>query len=150
MLTDTVCVALSAGGLAIALLTAYRRRFLAATRIAAYALIPVGLAMTGILDWINDLVFDPGVWLGFVVLGLSWLLFTVSRTVERRRAGPQGPAGQVSGRAAPQIRPARSPGGGKDREGTGAAGGRKRTGSRTGSGDDEFSDIEAILKKHGI
>ncbi|MGO4753376.1 hypothetical protein AB4212_33010 [Streptomyces sp. 2MCAF27] len=47
MLTDTVCAAASAAGLAVAFVTAYRKRFLAATRIAAYALLPVGLAMTG-------------------------------------------------------------------------------------------------------
>ncbi|MGW3562851.1 hypothetical protein ACWDSL_02940, partial [Streptomyces sp. NPDC000941] len=87
MLTDTVCAAASAAGLAVAFVTAYRKRFLAATRIAAYALLPVGLAMTGILDWIADLVFKPSVWLGFGVLGLSWLLFMVTRAVERRGGG---------------------------------------------------------------
>lgn len=159
MLTDTVCVALSAGGLAIALLTAYRKRFLAATRIAAYALIPVGLAMTGILDWLTDLVFDPSVWLGFALLGLSWLLFTVSRAVERRRtAALEGTAGDaLAGRAAPRLGAARAPGGGRGREGQAAGGsagsgksGRRGTGARKGAGEDDFSDVEAILKKYGI
>ncbi|WP_431041277.1 hypothetical protein ACQUSR_04830 [Streptomyces sp. P1-3] len=139
MLIDTVCVALSAGGLGIALLTAYRKRFLAAARIAAYALIPIGLAMTGILDWIADLVFDPTVWLGFAVLGLSWLLFTVTRAVERRRAG-ELEAGEGTGRAAVPS----SDGSGRRPLGRGKA---KRS---AGSGDEDLSDIEAILKKHGI
>ncbi|MBH5337920.1 hypothetical protein IHE55_25325 [Streptomyces pactum] len=150
MLTDTVCVALSAGGLAIALLTAYRKRYLAATRIAAYALIPVGLAMTGILDWLTDLVFDPGVWLGFAVLGLSWLLFTVSRAVERRRAGAPDGAGELP----PAGRAGRRPGLARRGPAANAPGtsrsGRRGSAGRSGSGDDDFSDIEAILKKHGI
>ncbi len=40
MLTSTVCAAVSAAGLGIAALTAYRKRFLAATRIAAFSLVP--------------------------------------------------------------------------------------------------------------
>ncbi|MEV4443637.1 hypothetical protein AB0K09_32530, partial [Streptomyces sp. NPDC049577] len=87
MLTSTVCAAVSAAGLGVALLTAYRRRFLAAARIAAYALVPIGLVMTGIIDWITGLVLKPTVWAGFGLLALSALLFTVTRAVERRRGG---------------------------------------------------------------
>ncbi|MES4903772.1 MULTISPECIES: hypothetical protein [unclassified Streptomyces] len=143
MLTDTVCAAASAAGLAVAFVTAYRKRFLAATRIAAYALLPVGLAMTGILDWIADLVFKPSVWLGFGVLGLSWLLFMVTRAVERRGGGTRkerrAAAAERGGAAAPALGA-----GGRTR---GARGAAKSGGS---SGTDDFADIEAILKKHGI
>ncbi|MFC0598709.1 hypothetical protein [Streptomyces palmae] len=137
MLTETVCVALSAGGLAIAMMTAYRRRFLSAARIAAYALIPIGLAMTGILGWIEDLVFHPSVWLGFVLLGVSWLLLTATRAVERRRQGGRGklPEG-AAGRPVNGGRPSRES--------------RGRSGRKPASDGDDFSDIEAILKKHGI
>ncbi|MFI0738610.1 hypothetical protein ACH4PU_11045 [Streptomyces sp. NPDC021100] len=146
MLTSTVCAAVSAGGLGIALLTAYRKRFLAATRIAAFALIPIGLVMTGIIDWVTDLVFKPTVWAGFGVLALSALLFLVSRAAERRGSGGRDlpPAGGPDALApgapaigAPAGRPADRP---KGRSGTK---GRKDTGG-------EFDDIEAILKKHGI
>ncbi|MDX3228572.1 hypothetical protein [Streptomyces sp. ME19-01-6] len=144
MLTDTVCAAASAAGLAVAFVTAYRKRFLAATRIAAYALLPVGLAMTGVLDWIADLVFKPSVWLGFGVLGLSWLLFVVGRAVERRGGGTRkerraAAAAERGGTPAPALGA-----GGRSR---GARGAAKSGGS---SGTDDFSDIEAILKKHGI
>ena len=87
MLTETVCAAVSAAGLGIALLTAYRRRFLAAIRIAAYALIPIGLVLTGLAKWVSDIVFKPTVWIGFGVLALSWALFVVSRAAERRGLG---------------------------------------------------------------
>ncbi len=69
MIAETVCSAVSAAGLGIAAITAYRRRFLAAARTAAYALIPVGLVMTGIVDWLADTAFSPMAWAGFGVLG---------------------------------------------------------------------------------
>ncbi|MBH1936811.1 hypothetical protein I5Q34_21490 [Streptomyces sp. AV19] len=141
MLTSTVCAAVSAGGLGIALLTAYRKRFLAATRIAAFALIPVGLVMTGIIDWVEDLVFKPSVWAGFGVLALSTLLFLAGRAAERRGAGRSrkaatGPDAVAPAASAPSLGPARTPK-------PAAPKGRKDSG-------EDFSDIEAILKKHGI
>ncbi|MEU8874434.1 hypothetical protein AB0D24_25435 [Streptomyces javensis] len=153
MLTDTICAALSAAGLGIAGLTAYRRRFLAATRIAAYALIPLGLAMTGILDWLTDLVFKPSIWLGFGLLGLSWGLFMITRAVEHRSGGTRkerraaAAAERAGGVSAGASEPALGPG----RGATGVkASGKPKTKGGTSSGTDDFSDIEAILKKHGI
>ncbi|MFE6775995.1 hypothetical protein [Streptomyces sp. NPDC057702] len=151
MLTSTLCAALSAAGLGIAGMTAYRKRFLAATRIAAYALLPLGLAMTGIADWISDLVFKPSVWIGFGVLAVSALLFMVCRAVEGRSAegggtrkerraaaaaqraalAPEATAPSLPGAQAPQREP------------------RRKGGKASGAGE-EFADIEAILKKHGI
>ncbi|MFF7652380.1 hypothetical protein ACFZCY_21585 [Streptomyces sp. NPDC007983] len=168
MLTDTICAALSAAGLGIAGLTAYRKRFRAAVRIAAYALLPVGLAMTGILDWLAGLVFNPTVWAGFGVLGLSWLLFLVSRAAERRSGGtreerraaaaaerggaPVAGSSDLalgSGRGATGAKAAgkRKPTAGSAASGPGASG---SSGSSGSSGPEDFSDIEAILKKHGI
>jgi hypothetical protein len=146
MLTSTVCVALSAAGLAIALLTAYRRRYLAATRIAALALLPVGLYMTGLLTlvrkvvqavgtWAADLVFKPSVWMGFAVLAVSAVLFAGARLAGRRKradrsvgASERKAAVTTPGAAAPTL-----------------ARGRK---DESGSGD--FSEIEEILKRRGI
>ncbi|MBN6546266.1 hypothetical protein ITX34_24815, partial [Streptomyces bryophytorum] len=95
MLTTTLCAALSAGGLAIAMLTAYRRRFLAATRIAAVSLVPVGLAMAGLVTlgrkvgtatghWAADLVFKPTVWMGFGVLAVAAMLYGITRLISAR------------------------------------------------------------------
>ncbi|MEU0841790.1 hypothetical protein ABZ370_20285 [Streptomyces sp. NPDC005962] len=156
MLTDTICVALSATGLGIAGLTAYRKRFRAAARIAAYALLPVGLAMTGVLDWLTDLVFKPSVWAGFGVLGVSWLLFTVSRAAERRaggtrkerRAAAAAERAERDGAVAPGAsEPALGPGRGAT---GGKAADKPKPATRSSSGTEDFSDIEAILKKHGI
>ncbi|QKV91652.1 hypothetical protein HUT19_07720 [Streptomyces sp. NA02950] len=158
MLTDTVCAALSAAGLGIACLTAYRKRFLAAARIAAYALLPLGLAMTGILDWIADLVFNPTVWAGFAVLGLSWALFMLTRAVERRRGGARqerraAAAAERGGALAPAAsEPALGASGGKASKPArpAKASGPSKSKAGTSSDTEDFSDIEAILKKHGI
>ena len=144
MLTDTVCAAVSAAGLGIACLTAYRRRFLAAARIAAYALVPLGLAMTGLLDWLAALVFRPSVWVGFGVLGLSWVLFMVSGAAGRRAAAARLRDGTPApGASEPALGP-----GGKSSGSRAATTPKSKAGG--GSGSDDFSDIEAILKKHGI
>ncbi|WP_446041075.1 hypothetical protein [Streptomyces sp. SID1121] len=87
MIAETIFSAVSAAGLGIAAVTAYRKRFLSATRIAAYSLVPVGLVMTGVVKWVAHTAFSPVAWLGFVVLGVAWLLFLGTRAVERRRGG---------------------------------------------------------------
>ncbi|WP_411142882.1 hypothetical protein [Streptomyces sp. x-80] len=151
MLTSTVCAAVSAAGLGIAALTAYRKRFLAATRIAAFSLVPVGLVMTGVIDWLTGIVFKPMVWAGFGVLALSAVLFVIGRAVERHR----GIGGRKERKAAPESRsaavaPAASaPSLGAGRTGAEVAAPPKAQG-RSGAPKDDFSDIEAILKKHGI
>jgi hypothetical protein len=147
MLTSTICAAVSAAGLGIAVLTAYRKRFLAATRIAAYALVPIGLVMTGIIDWVTDIVLKPTVWAGFGLLAISALLFMVSRVAERRGAGStrrERRAATGAGRDA--VAPAASAP--SLTSGRGETAPQRRSG-KSGGGED-FSDIEAILKKHGI
>ncbi|WP_330341132.1 hypothetical protein [Streptomyces sp. NBC_00557] len=153
MIAETVCSAVSAAGLGIAVVTAYRRRFLAAARIAAYALVPVGLVMTGLVGWLAHTAFSPTAWAGFGLLGAAWLLFAGTRAVERRRAGRAAAGSErteavAPGSSAPSL-------GGSSAASLGA-GSRPAKGSAaprpTGSAapTDDFSDIEAILKKHGI
>lgn len=158
MLAETICSAASAAGLGIAAITAYRKRFLTATRIAAYSLVPVGLVLTGVVAWVSGIVFKPSVWIGFGVLGLAWALFMTTRAVERRSGttraerkaaraaerneavapGASAPSLGAGGQARPSSAPASS-----------AAAKPKKKQEAAAPGDD-FSDIEAILKKHGI
>ncbi|QES51008.1 hypothetical protein DEJ50_27430 [Streptomyces venezuelae] len=158
MLAETICSAVSAAGLGIAALTAYRRRFLAATRIAAYSLVPVGLVMTGVVAWLSGIVFKPSVWVGFGLLGLSWALFATTRAVERRRLGAGTETGAEAEGAAQggkrlRGRKARSeavaPGAAAPSLGTSGSGRPQRQAQQQAPAED-FSDIEAILKKHGI
>jgi hypothetical protein len=159
VLTATVCVALSGAGLAVAVLTAWRRRFRRATRIAAFSLLPVGLYMAGLVPlgskigrafgtWAADLVFDPTVWAGFAVIALAVVLYAASRIGRGRSTGARE-SRPVDGRTAggavapASSAPAISPAGKSS-----AAPERKR--GKSGDPASEFDDIEAILRKHGI
>lgn len=167
MLTTTVCAALSAAGLAVAFLTAYRRRFVAATRIAAFSLLPVGLAMSGLIgllgkivgavgSWASGLVLKPTVWAGFAVLACAVVLYVISRAVkggsptrkERRAAARTEGGDAVSpGAGAPSL------GAGAGQTASPARTAEEKQTSPKGSapgGGEDFSDIEEILKKHGI
>jgi hypothetical protein len=146
MIAETVCSAVSAAGLGIAAVTAYRKRFLAAVRIAAYSLVPIGLVLTGVVEWLADTAFSPTAWAGFGVLGLAWVLFTTTRVVERRRGGTRKER-RAAARAADRpdaVAPAAS----APSLGQGARPAARPTAAPRG--EDDFSDIEAILKKHGI
>ncbi|MGW1514644.1 hypothetical protein [Streptomyces sp. NPDC002394] len=137
MLAETIFSAVSAAGLGIAAISAYRKKFLSAARIAAYALVPLGLVMTGAVEWVADTAFSPVAWAGFGVLGVAWLLFLSTRAVERRRAGREVTAGGAEQRAMAPAASAPSR----------AVTAKPKAGQQAG---EDFSDIEAILKKHGI
>ncbi|WP_345060295.1 hypothetical protein [Streptomyces rameus] len=145
MIAETVCSAVSAAGLGIAVVTAYRKRFLTAARLAAYSLVPVGLVMTGVVGWLADTALSPTAWAGFGVLGAAWLLFAGTRAVERRRRGA-GAGREAAGREAVAPTASAPSLGGASRP----VGGPAATAPRAHGSAEDFSDIEAILKKHGI
>ncbi|MGW4441155.1 hypothetical protein ACWELO_36590 [Streptomyces sp. NPDC004596] len=148
MIAETVCSAVSAAGLGIAVVTAYRKRYLSAARIAAYSLVPIGLVMTGIVGWLSDTAFSPTAWAGFGVLGAAWLLFAGTRAVERRRGGTRAERRAERGAARTDaVAPAAS----APSLGAGKSPATRPAAPRAGTTSaDDFSDIEAILKKHGI
>ncbi|MFE4862496.1 hypothetical protein [Streptomyces sp. NPDC056670] len=148
MLAETVCSAVSAAGLGIAAITAYRKRFLAATRIAAYSLVPVGLVMTGVVQWVSGIVFKPSVWLGFGLLGVAWLLFMTTRAVERRTGGTRKERKAAAAAQRDAVAPAASaPSLGAGRAPAAQPAAKAKAAPAPS---EDFSDIEAILKKHGI
>ncbi|SMF24496.1 hypothetical protein [Streptomyces sp. Amel2xC10] len=144
MIAETVCSAVAVAGLGIAGVTAYRKRFLSAARIAAYSLVPLGLVMTGIVEWLADTAFSPTAWAGFGVLGAAWALFATTRAVERRRGGTR-----KERRAAARAERSDAVAAGASAPSLGQ-GTRPAAAPRAQGGADDFSDIEAILKKHGI
>ncbi|MEV6785701.1 hypothetical protein [Streptomyces sp. NPDC051098] len=150
MIAETICSAVSAAGLGIAAITAYRKRFLTATRIAAYSLVPIGLVLTGAVEWAVDTAFSLTAWIGFGLLGAAWLLFLTTRAVERRSGGTRKE--RKAARAAAE-RGAVAPNASAPSLGQGTTPGArpaaKKPKEAAGTGED-FSDIEAILKKHGI
>ena len=151
MIAETVCSAVSAAGLGIAVVTAYRKRYLAAARIAAYSLVPIGLVMTGVVGWLADTAFSPTAWAGFGVLGVAWALFATTRAVERRRGGTRGTRAERKAAARGAQRDAVAPAASAPSLGPASRPATRPAAAPRGtdSGDD-FSDIEAILKKRGI
>ncbi|MFE2111099.1 hypothetical protein ACFXAF_35245, partial [Kitasatospora sp. NPDC059463] len=122
MLTAAAAFALTAAGVAVAGLRAYRRRFLSATRWFAVALLPAGLYLTGlfpvartigdeIADWAVKLVFDPRVWTGIVLLAVSVGLLVTTRWVGRRGAVTEGREAATPAAGPPPARAARGGGG---------------------------------------
>ncbi|MCX5522888.1 MULTISPECIES: hypothetical protein [Streptomyces] len=148
MIAETVCSAVAAAGLGIAAVTAYRRRFLAAARIAAYALVPLGLVMTGVVEWAADTAFSPTAWAGFAVLGGAWALFMTTRAVERRRGGGTRKERRAAARSAQAG--AVAPTASAPSLGQGARPASRPAAAPRAAASEDFSDIEAILKKHGI
>ncbi|MFF3486797.1 hypothetical protein ACFYXC_26485 [Streptomyces sp. NPDC002701] len=148
MIAETVCSAVAAAGLGIAAVTAYRKRFLAAARLAAYALVPLGLVLTGAVEWVAETAFSPTAWAGFGVLGAAWLLFMTTRAVERRTGGTRKERRAARAAQREAVAPAAS----APSLGPAAArpAGRSEAKPRKAGPADDFSDIEAILKKHGI
>ncbi|WP_245834394.1 hypothetical protein [Streptomyces aidingensis] len=142
MLTMTiyaVCGTLTAAGLWFAARAMRRRRWAAGLRTAAVALLPMGLAMTGVVKFVVNMTVNPVAWMGFGVLGGAVLLMLVAGLVENRGRAPAERAPRAerrkpSAEAPPPALP-------KGRSSAPAA--------KSGDGED-FSEIEEILKKHGI
>ncbi len=140
MLIGTVCTLLSAAGLGISFLVARRRRYALALRTAAIALLPVGLAMTGVVRFVVNMTFNPVAWAGFGVLACAVLLFLSGRLAEGR--------GRGAGAASAPAEEAGAPRAARASRSTPSL--PKAKGKSGSGGVDDFSDIEAILKKHGI
>ena len=119
---------------------ALRRRGLASgLRALAFTLLPLAAYLTrtlrmftrigeAVADWAASLVFNPLVWSGVVVAGISVALFVVSGLLRAREVGDRKVArGRRSGElpAAPST-------------------------SRGPAADDDMAEIEALLRKRGI
>ncbi len=125
-------------GLVVSALVWRRRGVGAGLRAVAWSLLPLAAGLTGtlrllwdiadsIVTWALRLAFSPVVWLGIVLAGVSLVLFVVSGMLRRRTAGTSGERRAVE----------------RHRSSTAA------TPPRAG-GDDDLSEIEDILKRHGI
>ncbi|WP_052442376.1 hypothetical protein [Streptacidiphilus neutrinimicus] len=149
-MTAIICMALSALGVVIAVLTALRGRRRAALRWLAVALVPTGLYLTGLIPvfhtigttlahWATHLVFDPRVWVGIAMLGGTVLLL-LATGVRFGRGGGGKEKGEVPARGGKPTAPSGRP--------AGAALPAKKDAPTADLGD--FSDVEEILKRRGI
>ncbi len=158
-----LCAGLTGLGLVLSWIALRRRGAGAGLRGAAWSLLPLAAYLTGavemlwrigtaIADWVGGFVFSPKVWSGVIVTALAVLLFMVSGALRRRaparserqvegagrRAVGPGAAGQPAGeRGALEQAPA------------GRAAAPRKSKGKTDA-DDEFAEVEEILRRRGI
>ncbi|MEV5327716.1 cellulose synthase [Nonomuraea sp. N2-4H] len=153
-----LCAGVTIAGLVLAFLAFRRRGAAAGLRVTAWALLPMAAYLTDALQslwtigttavrFVTGLVFNPSVWAGVALAGLSAVLFVVSGVMRGRKlAGArkkQGGESPQAGAAATATRPAQ--------QATAAAKPQPAVSpKKTSSADDDFSDIEELLKRRGI
>lgn len=148
-----LCTGLTIAGLVLSFMAFRRRGAASGMRTAAWALLPMAAYLTGALQalwtigstvvgFVTSLVFNPLVWAGVAVAGLSVVLFVASgvmrgrklraggRTKEAKAAGQEPAKAGKAPQAAP-AKPAVEP-------------------KKAGKGDEDFSDIEDLLRRRGI
>jgi hypothetical protein len=149
-----VCGGLTGLGLVASVAATRRRGAGAGLRGVAWSLLPMVAYLTGVAGllwklgtavghWALGFVFSPKVWAGIALAGLSALLFAVSRPLRRRapaRRRPTTPSGALE---APAERAEPLPS---------RPGKRKGKAARPGAAglDDEFAEVEEILRRRGI
>ena len=165
-----LCGGLTAVGLIGSWFALRRRGPRAAARWLAWALLPIALYLVGILqvlwrfgvaigDFFSGLAFSPKVWSGVILAGISLVLFVVTGGLrgrskrKRARAEPDSqPAatralGSLSAGRLPARTPAAASAGVASRP-KAAPVPAKRKGAA--AADDDFGEVAAILKRHGI
>ncbi|MEW9551645.1 cellulose synthase [Nonomuraea sp. NPDC050783] len=153
-----LCIGVTGAGLVLSFLAFRRRGAAAGLRMAAWALLPMAAYLTGALQalwsigttavgFVTGLVLNPAVWAGIAVAGLAAVLFVVSGFMRGRRLAA-GRKKKPAGDAPAQQRPAQQAPG---RPAAPAAAPKPAVSAqRKPPADDDFSDIEELLKKRGI
>ncbi len=154
-----ICVAASAVGLVISFFVWRRKGAVRGTRAIAWSLIPlvayltnavllIGRIVNAIVRFAGSFVFSPKSWAGVIVLGVAVVLFLTSgglpllnwrKARERKKmAAKAARHDEMTG-----ARPASS--GSKELDTP-----RRGTPPPRPSGEDDMSDVEAILRQRGI
>lgn len=156
---SAVCLILGCGGLVTSFFVWRRKGVMRGMRAVAWSLIPLGAFLTGsstLLERIGSAIgrfaahfaFSPETWIGVIFLGLAVVLFLttgglpVLRWDRRRRQRKSGQAPQAGTAGS---RPA-TPAAGQPKA---VAPAKKSSAAPVGGGDD-FSEVEAILRRRGI
>jgi hypothetical protein len=139
---------------------AYRRRgFAAGLRGVAWSLIPLAAYLTGAIemlwkigtaigDFATSFVFSPEKWAGVAVIGFAFVAFVVSGLLRRGRpAKEDAPAKGKAELAATAGLPAAK--GTSDRKKAVASRSPAKRAAKP-DGDDDFSEVEKILRNRGI
>ena len=157
-----LCGGLTAVGLIGSWFALRRRGPRAAARWLAWALLPIALYLVGILqvlwrfgiaigDFFSGLAFSPKVWSGVILAGVSLVLFVVTGGLRgrsrRKRAKAEPDSQQPATRALAAVPPAAASAGTASRP-KAAGVPAKRKGATPA--DEDFGEVAAILKRHGI
>ena len=148
-----LCGGLTGLGLVASWLVFRRRGFAAGLRGVAWSLLPLAAYLTGAIEMIwkmgtaigsfaTSFIFSPEKWAGIAVVGVAFVAYVVSGMLRRSRPGKDakprdGKPKDGGAKAAPA------------RKGQAIAA-RSGTGSGTGEDDDDFREIEKILRDRGI
>jgi hypothetical protein len=152
-----LCIGVTGAGLVLSFLAFRRRGAAAGMRVGAWALLPLAAYLTGALNalwtigatvvgFVTGLVLNPSVWAGIAVAGLAAVLFVVSGIMRGkklstgRRLRGRKKAAAEQGDVQPSAN--KPPVAGKPQPAVTAQKERKS--------DDDFGDIEELLKRRGI
>jgi hypothetical protein len=150
-----LCAGLTGVGLVGSWLAWRRRGVAAGMRGTAWSLLPLAAYLTGavemlwrigtaVADWVAGFVFSPRVWSGVVIVGLAVVLFLLSGALRRRTPSRARPVQGTLSRQA--VAPSRQSGAPADRRAVEPA--RKKPAATPD--DDEFAEVEEILRRRGI
>lgn len=147
-----LCAGLTGLGLVLSWLVFRRRGLRAALRGIAWSLLPLAAYLTGAIemiwkmgvaigDFASSFVFSPEKWAGIAVTGLAIVIFVVSGMLRGRADKPDKPAKEAKGRDGQPGAPAA-----KKSQAIAARSSR----APAATDDDDFSEIEQILRNRGI
>lgn len=122
---------LGTGMVAVAVREVRSKGAAAALQMAAFGSLLIGASATGLVRFMTTLVFNPLAWIGVGFLSLAGVLFLVGQKLEGPSEKPKKTKQVEDSGKKPAVEPA-----------------PKRKGKA--QGEDDFDDIEAILRKHGI
>lgn len=161
-----LCAGLTGVGLAAAWLAWRRRGAAAGLRLAGWSLLPLAMYLVGAVEmlwtmvtaavgWAVGFAVSPAVWAGVCLVGLAAVAFAVSGRLRSRRAATPTLGQDRAGRSASgdsitgtprtsntltSAAPARSDSSAEAPSGDGSVVG----------GEEDFSDVEEILRRRGI
>lgn len=159
-----LCGGLTGIGLVASYLVYRKRGFASGLRVVAWSLLPMAAYLTQsvqtlwdmgvkIVDFGTGFVLSPERWAGIALVGVALVAFVVSGLLLRRsRPAKDGPSGRAVEGGAGKAGAAGAAGTGK--AGAAPKQGLERRSSRAAANlpadDDDFSEIEKILRNRGI
>lgn len=151
-----LCAGVTGVGLVGSYLAYRKRGFASGLRGVAWSLLPIAAYLTQsvqtlwdmgvkLVDFATGFVFSPERWAGIAVVGLAAVAFVVSGLMlraQRAKDGAEG-GGALRGRAAKRSAA-------KDDSAAKPKALERRSGKQPAGDDDDFSEIESILRNRGI